>query len=276
MEVSAPAAQASAPPTGNAVRVDILANFAATLDGQALQMPPHPAMVTSEVTLPAGATLRRPDGLLQRYALVQSGQVRVNQTDASGPRMFRQGDWIVDGPHGVWTADAASDGRPARLLLIEHVEPAPAPSAQNAPPSGRLDARPSERQVLRTTTDYQGQPITMPAGPLRVMVYRYQIEGGARLPWHLHESPRYGFVEDGSIEVEDASGSRKSFARGNMIVEQRDVWHRGANPGRHPVSLLVLDVIPAERKNNTVAWNPELHPCLPLRPDDRKVDGPPR
>jgi len=111
-------------------------------------------------------------------------------------------------------------------------------------------------QIASQTVTAAGQPILLPAGPVRVTVTRFDIPPGATLPIHKHPYPRYAYVEQGHLTVTEAdSGASHAYQTGDVIIEMIDRWHFGRNTGNEPVRLLVFDQVP-EGATNTVLRQP--------------------
>lgn len=107
--------------------------------------------------------------------------------------------------------------------------------------------------LVSTATTASGQPIVMPSGTTTVLVSRFVIAPGAKLPVHKHPYPRYAYVEAGNLAVYDAeTGKRYDYKSGDFIVEVIDQWHYGENIGAVPVQLLVIDQMPKGHPFNTV------------------------
>lgn len=120
---------------------------------------------------------------------------------------------------------------------------------------GREDRRQAQlpgvpRPPVRLIADNSGGPITMPDGPLRVMVHRCEIQPGATLQWLRHPHQRYVYVEQGQLQLEDLAGHRQLYGPGEMLVEQRDVVHRATNCGQRILSLIVFDYVPQAQRAN--------------------------
>lgn len=271
---------------GGAVTTTLLANQDRLPDGSSLRLTPHPELQVQRIQLAPGERVPAPQGLVLRQVLVEQGQLKVEPRGAGRPHWLEAGQWSVDdGAHAL----SAGDAQPVNLLVVQHFRrnaeltgrmdrPArsgvarandaapggpslPAPregaSAPGGPPLLREPvAQPDAAPPLRFTSDYTGQPITMPDGPLRVLINRYVIQGHAELPWHLHPNQRYAFVESGQLQVEDQSGNRRVYGPGEVLVEQQQVVHRGINLGQAPVSLLVFDYIPRYADSNTQLYSP--------------------
>jgi quercetin dioxygenase-like cupin family protein len=105
--------------------------------------------------------------------------------------------------------------------------------------------------AVRVTTLFSGtettagQPITLPSGPVRLVVSQYVIPAGSILPVHRHPYARYGYVQAGRLKVTNIqSGVTKVFGPGDVIVEMIDIWHSATPVGAETVRLLVFDQLP--------------------------------
>lgn len=95
-----------------------------------------------------------------------------------------------------------------------------------------------------------GQPIRLPQGDVEMVVAIYEIAPGAVLPEHRHPYPRYAYVQQGTLEVDNTeAGKRIVYRPGDVVVEAVGQWHKGTNIGTDPVKLLVIDMIEKGTKN---------------------------
>ena len=107
--------------------------------------------------------------------------------------------------------------------------------------------------VLRTTETATGQPIILPSDNAELVVATYDIAPGAELPEHEHPHPRFAYVLQGNLRVDNTEmGKSDVYKAGDFIVEAISQWHKGTNIGTDPVRLLVIDVIPKDTKNVVV------------------------
>lgn len=112
--------------------------------------------------------------------------------------------------------------------------------ADTQPATSKVVVKP----VMSATTTSSGQPIVLPQKDAQVIVSTYEIPPGAVLPKHKHPFPRYAYVQAGTIEVTNLdTGKTQTFKTGDFILEAVDQWHFGANKGKAPVKLLVIDMI---------------------------------
>lgn len=109
--------------------------------------------------------------------------------------------------------------------------------------------------LASSSTTASGQPIALPQKNVQVLVSRYQIAPGAKLPVHKHPFPRYAYVQSGKLQVTNVANDHSTdYQAGDFIVEMIDQWHWAENIGTDPVQLLVIDQV-EEGAPNTV-----LHP----------------
>jgi quercetin dioxygenase-like cupin family protein len=107
--------------------------------------------------------------------------------------------------------------------------------------------------VLSTSVTSSGQKIVLPQKDARISVSLYDVAAGAVLPEHKHPFPRYGYVLSGTLQVTNTeTGKIEDYKPGDFIVESVDQWHKGANIGREPLKLLVIDMTEGEVANTVV------------------------
>lgn len=89
-----------------------------------------------------------------------------------------------------------------------------------------------------------GQPIIFPQTNGHVTASMYDIPPGESLPVHEHPFPRMGYVLSGTLRVTNTeSGVSKDYEAGAFVLESVGIWHKGENPGRDNLKLLVIDLI---------------------------------
>lgn len=98
--------------------------------------------------------------------------------------------------------------------------------------------------IVTASTTATGQPIRMPEGDLDMVAALYEIAPGAILPEHRHPYPRYAYVQQGTLQVDNTeAGTSVVYKPGDVVVEAVGQWHQGTNIGTEPVRLLVFDFI---------------------------------
>ncbi len=94
--------------------------------------------------------------------------------------------------------------------------------------------------VLKTTTSWDGRPLSYPAGQAEVTGQIVEIAPGAETGWHLHPVPSFALMLDGTLEVIQENGQVKHLEKGDSLAEVVGVWHKGRNVGKIPVRIVVF------------------------------------
>lgn len=90
-----------------------------------------------------------------------------------------------------------------------------------------------------------GQPIIMPAGPLRVTLSETTIPAHGALPPHKHPYPRYVLVTAGQLRVTNlVTGQVTVMKEGDTTIDPIDQWHQAQALGDAPVHLITIDQAP--------------------------------
>jgi quercetin dioxygenase-like cupin family protein len=103
------------------------------------------------------------------------------------------------------------------------------------------------RTVLKTTVTATGQRIVFPTGNTEVTALIVDLPAGADTGWHEHPYPRYAYVLEGAVTVENDAGVRNTYRRGSFFVEQIGSFHHGTTAV--PTKLLVIDQAEAGKGN---------------------------
>ncbi len=107
--------------------------------------------------------------------------------------------------------------------------------------------------LLTTRQTASGQPILLPQRDVQVVVSRFVIQPGARLPVHLHPWQRYGYLLSGELRVTLSDDGRViRYRPGDFIVEAREQWHSGVAVGTKPAVLIVIDQVEAGHSNTVL------------------------
>jgi quercetin dioxygenase-like cupin family protein len=90
-----------------------------------------------------------------------------------------------------------------------------------------------------------GQPIVMPAGPLRVTLSETTIAAHGVLPPHKHPYPRYVFVTAGRLRVTNlVTGQVSELKTGDTTIDPIGQWHEAVALGDDAVHLITIDQAP--------------------------------
>ncbi|MGQ0660053.1 cupin domain-containing protein [Sphingosinicella sp.] len=115
--VSAAGQEASPPQT------TILNRASSTITGQPIAMPaPALEVVISRTEIPAGGALPMHRHPWPRYAIVESGRLRVRYEEAGLVREFGPGEAVIEAI-GQWHEAQVVGAEPVRIIVIDHVPP---------------------------------------------------------------------------------------------------------------------------------------------------------
>jgi quercetin dioxygenase-like cupin family protein len=140
----------------------------------------------------------------------------------------------------------------ATLLIVSH--PAMARDtkalADAAVPSKNYPAA----ALLSTGTTVAGEPIRYPSGEAHVTASIVTLEPGARTLLHKHGVPMFAYILEGEITVDYGAKGKRTFRRGDALMEAMDVPHFGENTGTAPMRLIAVymgakgaeDVVPVK------------------------------
>ena len=109
--------------------------------------------------------------------------------------------------------------------------------------------QPNDVVLLKATTTSAGQPIVFPSANVEVTGTIGERPPGWSSPWHKHPYPRYHYVLDGTLTVEDESGKRTDYPAGSFSIEQVNTWHRAMNLGSKTAKWLYIDSAEAGKPN---------------------------
>ena len=126
-----------------------------------------------------------------------------------------------------------------------------APRADTQEANSEATGKVRAKRIFSGTKTNSGQPIKLQQGDVEVVVWMYDIPVGSKLPVHKHPYQRYAYVLQGTLQVTDVANGRSfEYKAGDFIVEMVDGWHYGANNGRGPVRLLVIDQVQPGQANS--------------------------
>lgn len=94
--------------------------------------------------------------------------------------------------------------------------------------------------LLRTTTGWDGAPLSYPPGQAEVTGLMVELEPGAETGWHLHSVPSFAMILAGELEIRLKDGRVQRVSAGDAVAEVVDTWHNGRNPGNKPTKLVVF------------------------------------
>ncbi len=121
-----------------------------------------------------------------------------------------------------------------------------AAAAQNTtPPPPTYPAEP----LLSTSTTVLGEPLRYPAGTAHVNAAIVTLAPGARTILHKHGVPMFAYILDGEITVDYGTHGRRTYKKGQSLMEAMHVAHYGENTGTEPMRLIAVYMGAARAKN---------------------------
>lgn len=158
---------------------------------------------------------------------------------ARGPRSTTQGGCFILAQClvvGLLLTSCATKHRPA-----DDNAPSKAVAPTTMPSSAEDAGRPVAATLLETGTSAADEPIRYPASALPwVTAQVVTIAPGQVTGWHRHGVPTFGRMLSGELEVEYASGERRTLRAGDSLMEAMRVAHNGVNLGAENVRILVV------------------------------------
>ncbi|MGH8185522.1 MAG: cupin domain-containing protein [Steroidobacteraceae bacterium] len=96
------------------------------------------------------------------------------------------------------------------------------------------------KEVLKTSTTWNGAPIKYPEGKPEITGLIIEVAPGGETSWHEHPFPSVGMVLEGTLEVTLTDGKKKLIKSGEALAEVINTAHNGRNIGTGPLKLLVF------------------------------------
>ncbi len=109
-----------------------------------------------------------------------------------------------------------------------------------APTTTWAQAYPTQ-DLLSTGTTVVGEQMHYPTtGPAKVTVSIVTIEPGAPTLFHKHPAPLVAYILEGEMVVDYGPKGKKTYRKGDALLEAMDVAHRGMNLGTDLVKILAV------------------------------------
>ena len=104
-------------------------------------------------------------------------------------------------------------------------------------------AGPMAEKILVASKSVVGEQIVYPTGDAALVTAQVVIlEPGAATGWHTHPMPTFGYILDGEIEVDYGPLGRKTFRKGEALMEAMGHVHQGRNVSGKPVRVLAVSI----------------------------------
>ncbi len=107
--------------------------------------------------------------------------------------------------------------------------------------------------VLKTSQSWDGALLKYPQGHAEITGVRIEIAPGGETGWHMHNSPSFGVVLQGQLEIRLKNGKKNVVKAGDALAEVVNTAHNGKNIGTEPVHLLIFYAGAAGQANSTAA-----------------------
>ncbi len=111
-------------------------------------------------------------------------------------------------------------------------------------PANRADAQDNgipAVPLLSTGTTILGETLRYPSsGPAHVTAAIATLAPGARTILHRHGVPLFAYVLEGEITVDYGDRGKRTYRKGDALMEAMDVPHFGADAGTQPVRVLIV------------------------------------
>jgi quercetin dioxygenase-like cupin family protein len=115
----------------------------------------------------------------------------------------------------------------------------------------------------KSSESWDGIMIEYPDGNEEITAVRIKLAPNAKLPFHCHPYPTIGYVISGKIEVEKEDGESKQFAKGDVVFELVNSWHRGRNLSQFKQAEIVAFYIGQKNFSNTILKDIQYkHECI--------------
>ena len=112
--------------------------------------------------------------------------------------------------------------------------------AQDAP--GPEAAGMSREEVIKTTTNLIGEPITYPSEAAELTTEIVTLEPEGRTGYHTHQVPSWVYVMDGEVELRIDGQEPVRMASGQVFIEPQDVPMQAFNVAEGPTKLMVVSI----------------------------------
>jgi len=99
----------------------------------------------------------------------------------------------------------------------------------------------SSKEILKTTTSWDGDPIKYPEGEPEITGLIIEAQEDVEIGFHCHPVPNIAYMLEGEIEVELFDGQKHIFKKGDAFEEVINTWHKG-KVLKGPAKILVYYV----------------------------------
>ena len=130
----------------------------------------------------------------------------------------------------------------AALAIALTACPAAAQDAQSSPKPESAAAPKGYPAIplLSTGTTVTGETIRYPSGDAHINASIVTLAPGARTIVHKHGVPMFAYMLEGEITVDYGDKGKRTYRKGDALMEAMDVAHFGENTGTQPMRLIAV------------------------------------
>lgn len=110
--------------------------------------------------------------------------------------------------------------------------------------------------LLSTSTSVVGEPLQYPSGTPHVTSAIVTLAPGARTILHEHGVPMFAYILDGEITVDYGTQGKRTYRKGDALMEAMHIAHFGENTGKDMMRLVAVYMGAADAKNVIPASEP--------------------
>jgi quercetin dioxygenase-like cupin family protein len=116
---------------------------------------------------------------------------------------------------------------------------------------GEYDKSVHIKKLLDTTSTNLGQKITYPrSGQAHIQSLLVDLKPGAETGLHKHPILTYGYILEGTIEIQYEGGRKRVYKKGEAFIEAVNTLHNGKSIGKSTAKILVVFI--SDRNQKTV------------------------
>jgi quercetin dioxygenase-like cupin family protein len=96
--------------------------------------------------------------------------------------------------------------------------------------------------VLSASQTVIGETLVYPSGKPVLTAVIVTVPPGGETGWHRHPAPLFGYILEGTLEVDYGAHGKRSYRSGEGLLEAMGAPHNGRNLGAVPVRILAVYV----------------------------------
>ena len=117
-----------------------------------------------------------------------------------------------------------------------------------------------QRMIVSAGTTVTGEPIRYPTGAsAHITAVEITLAPGQQTGWHIHPVPLFGYILEGELTVDYGAKGRRTYRKGDGLMEAMNEAHNGRNTGPSPVKILAV-IIGAEGMQGSFPASPPARP----------------